>query len=75
MTSRKKHRVAFWAGLALLFASAYLAAGYVLHGAPPGEEESEGVTIKVTATILACAGASVWLFAWLLFGRSKHPDD
>jgi hypothetical protein len=71
------HNKPGWAimGAALLLVSAYLAAGYSIHGVPPGEEESEGVTIKVTATILAVGGISALSFAVLRFIRSKHPSD
>jgi len=76
MSSSNRRKRAFWTVLALvlLFASADLAAGYVLHGVPPNEEESEGVTIKATATVLALAGASVLSLAWLRFGRSNSGD-
>jgi predicted permease len=73
----RRERRARWTAVAfaLLLPSAYLMASYVINGVPRGEEDSEGVTIKTTAAVLAIAGTSVWSFAWFRFARPDDPGN
>ena len=73
IVNRRERWTKWLAGaVVLLMPSAYLIASYAINGVPPNEEESEGVTIKTTAAVLAIAGTSILSLAWFRFGRSAE---